>query len=243
MPPRREGGIAMDPRRLGGHEEVVVANFSTDIAKTEAAVERWAERISPHLTAIAENIIQAGRELILAKEELPHGDFLDLVESLGLRPRTAQKFMAIARHELLGNASPGTQLPTSWTVLYELSRAPGELLEQAFADGEVASDMSRKDAVQLVARLQIEARTAEADTIEARIRRAQWEIGGIAAGFMYAGGDIACAAQMVGHVPPVWEYLGCEGPIDWLEDCVALVALFPRPDFTQPWDKQREPTR
>lgn len=215
-----------------------MANASTDIAKTEAAVERWAERISPHLTAIAENIIQAGRELILAKEELPHGDFLHLVEFLGPRPRTAQKVMAIARHELLGNATPGTHLPMSWTVLYELSRAAGELLEQAFADGEVASDMSRKDAVKLVVRLQIEARTAEADTIEARIRRAQWEMGGIAAGFMHAGGDSACAAQMVHHVPPVWERLGYEGPLDWLEDCIVLFALFPKPDFSQPWDKQ-----
>ncbi len=219
-----------------------MANFSTDIATTEATVVRWAERISPHLTAIAQNIIQAGRELIFAKEELPHGDFLDLVESLGLRPRTAQKFMAIARHELLGNASPGSHLPTSWTVLYELSRAPGELLEQAFADGEVASDMSRKDAVQLVARLQIEARTAEADTIEVRIRRAQWEMGCVAAGFMHADGDIAFAAEMLlDHVPPVWERLGYEGPVDWLEDCAALFALFPKPDFSQPWDKQPEP--
>ncbi len=210
--------------------------MSTDIAKTEVAV--WADRIRPHLTAIAENIIHTGRELILAKEELPHGDFLDLVESLGLRPRTAQKFMAIARHELLGNATPGTHLPTSWTTLFELSRAPSELLEQAFADGEVTPDMSRKDAVQLVARLQIKARTADADTIEARIRRSQWEMGGIAAGFMRAGGDIACAAQMVGHVPPVWSRLGYEGPVDWIEDCVVLFTLFPYPDFGRPWTEQ-----
>lgn len=226
---------------------------------TMTAVDTWAARIRPHLAAAVENIVDAGRQLIAAKEALDHGDFLSLVKSLDLRPRTAQKFMAIARHELISNAPPGTHLPTSWTTLYELSRAPGDLLEQAFIDGKVTSDMSRKDAVQLVARLQ-EGRTHQVDhvqpdlseagmsgsrpaTLEERLRRHQWELGAIAAGFIDGGGDIACLAEtMLTELPPVWSCFGFDGPVEWVENCICIVALYPEPDFDRPWDDQpKEP--
>ncbi len=205
--------------------------MSTDIAKTEVTV--WADRIRPHLVAIAENIIQAGHGLIAAKAELQHGEFLALVESLGLKPRTAQKFMSIARHDLIGNAPPGAHLPTGWTTLYELSQAPGDLLERAITDGEVTPEMSKKDAAQLVARLKEEQkRETRAREQTARIRKAQWELGLAAAAYLRAGIDLTSTNGMVGEVePPGWECFGYDTPAAWLEDLIG---------FGRPWTEQEE---
>src|SRR5687768_11939917 len=112
----------------------------------DAGVEIWAKRIRPHLVAAVEHIIAAGKELIGAKEALPHGEFGTLCESLGLTTRTAQRFMAIARHPVIANATHGSHLPTAWTTLFELSRMPGDDLEQALADGAVTAETSRREA-------------------------------------------------------------------------------------------------
>jgi hypothetical protein len=215
----------------------------TTISNTDSAqVILWADRIRPHLVAAVENIIAAGRGLHTAKEDLAHGEFLDLVKSLGLRPRTAQKFMAIARHELIANAPPGTHLPASWTTLYELSRVPDALLEQALADGQVSRDMSRKDAVQLAARLQTEEMSEQrARALTTKLRQAQWEMGAVAAGVVSAGGDLECCSAMLEEVEPaVWDRFGYDGPVAWLKDCMGLFQLFPKPDFSRSWDEQQE---
>lgn len=211
---------------------------SNDAARSQVTL--WADRIRPHLAAVAENIIRAGRDLITAKAELQHGEFFALVESLGLKPRTAQKFMA--RHELIGNAPPGAHLPTGWTTLYELSQAPGDLLERAITDGEVTPDMSKKDAAQLVARLKEEhTRETSAREQTARIRKAQWELGQAAAAYVQAGFDITSTNEMmVSDVPPGWEWFGYDTPAAWLGDLVGLLLLLPEPDFTRPWTEQLE---
>lgn len=61
--------------------------------------------------------------------------------------------------------------------------------------------MSRKEALQLVARLQTEMSEGRAQELAVQIRKAQWEMGGIAGGCIRAGLDIACCAETVDEVP------------------------------------------
>ena len=46
---------------------------------------------------IVEAAIRGGGHLLTAKEQLPHSDFLPFLERAGLEPRTAQRWMALAR--------------------------------------------------------------------------------------------------------------------------------------------------
>src|SRR5438046_701681 len=88
------------------------------------SVDEWAERIRPHLDRAAESFVAAGRELTAAKAALPHGGFLELVASLDLAPRTAQRLMQIAHHPVFSDATRGSHLPNAWRTLAELARVP-----------------------------------------------------------------------------------------------------------------------
>ena len=115
------------------------------MSETTPAVSGWAGRIRPHLLAAAESIIAAGRELLAAKEALPHGQFGPLLDELGLTPRTAQRFMAIARHPVLSDPTHVSHLPGAWGTLYELSRLPGDVVQAALDRGQVSSSTLRED--------------------------------------------------------------------------------------------------
>lgn len=115
----------------------------------QPAAAAWADRIRPHLEQAVESILAAGVELVKAKDELPHGQFTPLLADLGMAPRVAQKFMAIARSAVLGNATLGSHLPTGLTVLYELTRVPDEALEAAIESGEVNPSTTRAEAAAL----------------------------------------------------------------------------------------------
>lgn len=193
----------------------------------------WADRIRPHLVAAVDNIITAGRELIDAKEALGHGEFLELVQMLDLKPRTAQKFMSIARNEALTNASPGTHLPASWTTLYELSRMPVEDLQRAIGDGQVTSDMSRKEALHMAARHRTSP-DVSLEALEIQIRRAQWEMGALIVG---SNRDPAVIAAIVEAVDP--EVLSLfSSPEGFVLTCADIFDRFREPDFTRHWDNQ-----
>ena len=47
--------------------------------------------------AVIEAAIRGGHHLLTAKEQLPHRDFLPFLERAGLEPRTAQRWMTLAR--------------------------------------------------------------------------------------------------------------------------------------------------
>ena len=47
--------------------------------------------------AVIEAAIRGGHHLLTAKEQLPHSDFLPFQERAGLEPRTAQRWMSLAR--------------------------------------------------------------------------------------------------------------------------------------------------
>lgn len=95
--------------------------------------EQWAEVIGADWRRSIDSIIQTGRDLIAAKEELPHGEFMKLVEQdLPFDPSAARRLMAIAEHPLIGKRANTHDLPARLSVLFEISA----LSEEEFADAE-----------------------------------------------------------------------------------------------------------
>ncbi len=104
----------------------------------------YARCIRERLMESVQAVLDVGKMLTAAKAALPHGDFQAMVrEDLGWSPRTAQRFMAIARHPVLSNATHVSHLPASWSALAELARVEPKRLEAAIADGTVRPDMPR----------------------------------------------------------------------------------------------------
>jgi hypothetical protein len=108
-----------------------------------------------------EGIIEAGRVLIEAKNELEHGQFIDwVVNDLrfgirkdGSRPadlRKAQMLMFLARNEVISNACHWHAFPPSSRTLWELTQVrPKQRLTELIANGAVNSGMTREEAVAL----------------------------------------------------------------------------------------------
>lgn len=112
-----------------------------------------AQRIRAHLGQAVAGFVAAGRDLVAAKEALPHGEFENWVrEQVGISERAARMLMSIAAHPVIADRHHGSDLPPSWRTLYELARLPGPLLEQAIRSGEVTPDLEREQARELVSR-------------------------------------------------------------------------------------------
>jgi hypothetical protein len=119
-------------------------------APVRCSVADWETRLRPLLDRMAEAIVAAGRALVDAKGDLPRGEWLQLLETLELHPRTAQRLMAIAQHGTLANATHWVALPTSWRTVAELARVPEGRLEAAIWSGRVHPGMTRVAALELV---------------------------------------------------------------------------------------------
>jgi hypothetical protein len=117
----------------------------------ETDVSIWTEKIRPHLAGAVEHIVAAGREFMAAKDALPHGEFGALCESLGVTTRTAQRFMAIARHPVLSDPTRASHLPASWSTLAELARLEEVEATDAVDAGKITPKLDRSDARIIVA--------------------------------------------------------------------------------------------
>ena len=108
-----------------------------------------------------EGIIEAGRVLIEAKNELEHGQLIDwVVRELryGTRKdgsreadlRKAEMLMFLARNEVISNPCHWRDFPPSPRTLWELTQIrPKQRLLELIANGAVNSGMTREEAVAL----------------------------------------------------------------------------------------------
>jgi hypothetical protein len=116
---------------------------STPTVTTRA---QWAARISTAFRKSVEAILEQGRLLIAAKDDLDYGDFTAMVENdLPFGARTAQMLMAIAADARLSEPNIYSLLPPSWTTLYALTRLPNEAFNRGIAEGVIRPDMIRAD--------------------------------------------------------------------------------------------------
>src|SRR5208337_2429769 len=113
-----------------------------------ASTRAWAAHITACWRASVKAIFEVGRLLTTAKEALPHGEFLTMVESsLPFGASTAQRLMAIAADTRLSNAAHVQHLPLSWGTLYELTKLSDPQFEAGIRDGVIRPDMERKHVI------------------------------------------------------------------------------------------------
>lgn len=109
-------------------------------------IGHWAERIRAAWQSSFDGIMECGRLLVEAKEQLDHGQWLQLIDSqLPFKANTAQRLMKISTDERLTNAAHAPFLPRSRETLYELTKLPTEVFEQKIADGTIHPEMQRSD--------------------------------------------------------------------------------------------------
>jgi hypothetical protein len=121
-----------------------------DRTSSQTQIDILTSRFRSALRKSIEGIIEMGKVLIEAKEQLPHGQFLDWVEGeLKFPVRDAQTLMYLARNEVISNAKNFAYLPPSPTALWELCQIPKPRLRELIADGTINPGMRIEDAVAL----------------------------------------------------------------------------------------------
>lgn len=119
--------------------------------------QEWGAIVRADLGRSVQGVLDAGRHLREAKEQLGHGEWEPWLQAeVGITRQSAARLMEVSRHPAISNGTHVFQLPPSWGTLYELSRLDPPQLEQAIADGEVTPTLERKAAKALVARYRID---------------------------------------------------------------------------------------
>jgi hypothetical protein len=122
--------------------ESVSADVATDL---QSRAERFRSGIKQTMAAIIEN----GRELVAARQQLAHGQFTAWIEAeLGITARTAQNYMRVA--ELAEKSETISLLPP--TIAYKLAAktTPATIVETVVAKaaaGEIVPDSVVKEMI------------------------------------------------------------------------------------------------
>lgn len=123
-----------------------MAATHTAITNTRTRQE-WAEVINADWRKSIDSIIQSGHDLAAAKAELPHGEFLAMVEAdLPFNAITAQRLMGLAGDPRITNASSRTHLPPSWRVLSALTNLSDDDFKAGVASGIISPETSLRKA-------------------------------------------------------------------------------------------------
>lgn len=129
--------------------------------ESQVRIKLLTARFRNALKKSVEGIIEAGRVLIEAKNELEHGQFIDWVErdlrfgtgqesDRRLSLRKAQMLMFVAKNEVISNVNHWFAFPPSWRTLWELSQIrPKQRLLHFIASGKINPGMTREEAVAL----------------------------------------------------------------------------------------------
>jgi transposase len=115
-----------------------------------------ADRINAAWGKQVESILEIGRYLIEAKEELSKDAFEAMCQSkLSFNGSTARRLIVIGNKSVFCAHVHKTPipLPASWGTLYELSKLDDATLRAKIADGTVHPNLERTDAVRMVEKL------------------------------------------------------------------------------------------
>jgi hypothetical protein len=97
------------------------------------------------------SIIECGRLLIAAKDELKHGEFLKMIENnLPFKRSTAQALMKIAADRRITKYQHAGCLPAHWSTLVKLAQLPDAAFEARIADGTIHPGLERRRAVEMI---------------------------------------------------------------------------------------------
>lgn len=130
------------------------------------------DRIAAAWGKQVESIVETGRMLIEAKEELGHGAFEAMVQTrLPFGPGTSRQLRIIAEHTIISNRKFIYALPPSWGTLYELAQLPDEILITGLRDGLIHPKLNRKDARALRPDAKDKAKSATREELIAAIQK------------------------------------------------------------------------
>ncbi len=113
----------------------------------------WAEIINDDWRKSIEGIIQTGRDLIAAKDELPYGEFGKMIKTgCPFSTSMARSLMAISlRYDnwvtAIGVRRHGGELPPSWTTLAKLTSLSDDDFKDAHERGLITVEMSKEKAI------------------------------------------------------------------------------------------------
>jgi len=103
-----------------------------------------AERINAAWGKQVASIIETGRYLIEAYDEMERASFEAMVQQkLAFGPSTARKLIVIAHHSIL--CAHVHKLPPSWGTLYELTKLPIEVLREKLKNGDISPKLERRE--------------------------------------------------------------------------------------------------
>jgi Protein of unknown function (DUF3102) len=112
---------------------------------------RYAHQITACQRKSVESIIECGRLLIEAKDELKHGEFLKMIENnLPFKRSTAQALMRIASDGGITKNQHVGCLPAHWSTLIILAQLPDAAFEARIADGTIHPGLERRPAVEMI---------------------------------------------------------------------------------------------
>ena len=122
----------------------------TDLDIIDAEVIRtgteWADIIRADLGRAVEGIVSAGKHLIAAKADVQHGEWLPLLQEVGIDQSTARRLMSIGGNPAIANRGSCHDFPAALRSLYELSRLAPEVIESGIEHGDIHPAMTIKDA-------------------------------------------------------------------------------------------------
>lgn len=108
--------------------------------------DNWAAKITQAFNKTRAGIFDIGHLLLAAKKDLPHGEFIAMVESqLPFKARQAQRLMAIAKDLRLSKATCMSHLPVCMATLYDLTKVDDDKFDEMLRSGQIQPDMKRKD--------------------------------------------------------------------------------------------------
>jgi hypothetical protein len=131
------------------------SNPTPHLPSASGVVETCVAEINEAVHSCKGWAVQAGLLLLSAKAKLVHGQWSAMFESgrLDVTVRVAEMLMKIAGHPTLANPKYFSDLPQAWSVLYELSKLPPQMLEGEIHKAAVHPDLKHVQARQIVQRV------------------------------------------------------------------------------------------
>ncbi|MBF0371709.1 MAG: DUF3102 domain-containing protein [Magnetococcales bacterium] len=131
------------------HQEEVLAGETLPPEGQETAISTkrayHVKRITSRWQDSLEAILDVGRMVAEAKEDLDHGEFIEMIRTdLPFSDSTARRLKVIAEDPRISNRAHGHVLPPHWRSLYELTQVSDEVFHEGVENGLINPDMTRK---------------------------------------------------------------------------------------------------
>lgn len=145
-------GLSVSLNAMSEHRLEIMQQFGDGLPYER---DRIVHETRFYMAQSAEAMLEAGKRLVILKENEPHGDFINILENdLGLEPRVARRMMQ-ASVKFLGNGDQNSKR-TALTVLgktklYELMVLDDEELD-ALADGGTVAGATLDDIDRMTSR-------------------------------------------------------------------------------------------